>query len=536
MTSKASEKPASAPSHIFLVRHGARLDMADSLWAHSSPTPYDTPLTYSGWVQSRKIGVRIAALLQEDLRSNKPPSQSQSYSPRKNTPPPRIVLHTSPFLRCVQTSMSIASGIAQHHHETVSSALTVNNSTAAVAAEKIQKFVKPILRFDAWLGEWMTPDYYTEISPPPISQLMVKDAKAEYLRSTSTSIIGSRDTPPHGSSFDLQNTLPPSVTGGFVPPSPKYAASPNSSIPTGFVSHAMAYVELDHEWDSTKMGQGAELGEEWGTMHKRFRHGYDRLIRWYMNENDAAVSQVRNARSTDNPLPRMLYPSPDPSSTSSTSSASFSDEHDESVDTAVILVTHGAGCNALIGAITGKPVLIDIGIGSLTMGVLQSTTPKLDLPFKYDLKIVASTDHMRPGSGIERINTPPLLASMGTYMLTTSGISGKNLASAINRPQRSATTSGDRPTMLWTMPRPEDRERPTVTLKEPIKEKEAVIIEPPVLLERSGATLEGGQEDVKSLWAAKAWQRSTPMRRRWTIGREGASGGDCDSGALGEIE
>lgn len=44
-------------------RHGARIDAVDKEWHLTSPTPYDPPLTYGGWIQGRALGARIASLL-----------------------------------------------------------------------------------------------------------------------------------------------------------------------------------------------------------------------------------------------------------------------------------------------------------------------------------------------------------------------------------------------------------------------------------------------------------------------------------------
>ena len=41
---------------------------------------------------------------------------------------------------------------------------------------------KILLRIDAFLGEWLSPDYYEDITPPPNSTLMVAGAKADLLR------------------------------------------------------------------------------------------------------------------------------------------------------------------------------------------------------------------------------------------------------------------------------------------------------------------------------------------------------------------
>ncbi|KAG5358922.1 hypothetical protein CKK34_5254 [Yarrowia sp. E02] len=57
-----------------------------------------------------------------------------------NQQPSRVMVHSSPFLRCVQTA-------------------------AHIAEELIG--CNPKIRMDAALGEWLTPDYFANCSPPP---------------------------------------------------------------------------------------------------------------------------------------------------------------------------------------------------------------------------------------------------------------------------------------------------------------------------------------------------------------------------------
>jgi broad specificity phosphatase PhoE len=525
MTTGSSASSSSAvPSHIFIVRHGARLDAADKDWSQSSPTPYDTPLTYGGWVQCRNLGVRIASLL-------------HTYQPPKSAPKKkrqiRVVVHSSPFLRCIQTSASLVSGIAQHHHQQAVDAQWENKDAEP------ERFVKPALRLDAWLGEWMTTDYYTDITPPPTSQLMVGTTRNEYMRAPG----GIAPVTFTKSSSSLQQdaveeaTLPTSVTGGFVPPSPMYAISNSGMIPMGYFSQAKEFVDFDCMWDSMKFGEGAELGEEWSTMHTRFRTGYKKLIQYYSNEKPSIAtattrSLVKKEKSSapvaitcGNPTPPF--------------SDSDSEDEEDDIETVVILVTHGAGVNALLGAITDKPVLIDIGIGSLSWGVLRSPVVG-DTP-TYDLKLTANTEHMRPST--PSASTPPRspylnarprnAGSLGSFVLSSSGVSGSSLAVAMGgcKTQRSASTgNGARPTGLWTMPKPEDRERTrtawvgedsvvngVASLGVGEKEKEEVMVP----IERSGSVIDGGAGGT-GLWAAKAWK--SPPKRRWTVGREGWNG------------
>jgi hypothetical protein len=79
------------------------------------------------------------------------------------------------------------------------------------------------------------------------------------------------------------------------------------------------------------------------------------------------------------------------------------------------VITHGAGCNALVGALTGEPVLLDFQTASLTLSVRKDnadeqaeadtsreqflspgTAEKTPATKYYSLRLVASTDHLRP--------------------------------------------------------------------------------------------------------------------------------------------
>lgn len=98
---------------------------------------------------------------------------------------------------------------------------------------------------------------------------------------------------------------------------------------------------------------------------------------------------------------------------------------DEDIETIIVIVTHGAGCNALIGAMTGQPVLLDIGLASLTMAVrkedsapvpsspVRSRRGSLDLGIatRYDMQIIASMEHLRPPSNTMGLNSPRLARS-----------------------------------------------------------------------------------------------------------------------------
>ncbi|EPE31467.1 Phosphoglycerate mutase-like protein [Glarea lozoyensis ATCC 20868] len=478
------------PAVVIVVRHGARLDAADKQWHLTSPTPYDPPLTYGGWSQSRALGQRIANILrtrETDDEVISPLDDDGKSGGDRRKRRHKVIIHSSPFLRCVQTSIGISAGLAQNPghshqrphsaHSTTGKAMhsspkmrpTINTGSPslapipepALAGSKPPDIKKSTIRIDAFLGEWLTPDYFELITPPPSSLMMVAGAKADLLRREDYSgltnqkeaIVGGHQKPfPGGwgspvvaaeqdkdegplSSMsalgqalhrrDRTGSLSSVGTNGshnshhsaragtslqsaaehgvYQPPVPNYAISLSDPIPQGYVAHSRdACVDVDYQWDSMRephlWGNGGEYGEEWSSMHKRFRKGLQQMVGWYQNDNDPGKLSKKS-----------------PSSPAALSPGQEDHVEEEDTDLVLILVTHGAGCNALIGALTNQPVLLDVGMTSLTMAVrkpdAQNTppatpgaTPKSQSPRtsrlvnisdEYDVKLIANTEHLR---------------------------------------------------------------------------------------------------------------------------------------------
>ncbi|KAL4880622.1 hypothetical protein BJY04DRAFT_208026 [Aspergillus karnatakaensis] len=461
------------PAAIFIVRHGARLDAANKEWHLTSPTPYDPPLSYGGWLQSRALGTRIhneLRLLEEQLDQSTEEARDPNIQPRhfkQRKQKRRIIIHTSPFLRCVQTAIAISSGISQSDSDTESpqqmrSSPSVRPKTATLAptltlspvAEIPRNSQRCLLRVDACLGEWLNPEYFESITPPPKSERMVAFAKTELLR-REASVIPVADTnyspsvghfpggwastgsaqeggakPPvdapsvssaasngntqrnragsHDSlkAVDTQwgrriltvNTDIPSVPGAaYTPPKPSYAISPSNPIPDGYVNHARdACVLVDYQWDSMRepqnWGSGGEYGDEWSTMLTRFGTGIGRIISWYQDDDASPAPSHRRTRS------QLQFLDQD-------------ETEDSSINTILILVTHGAGCNALIGALSGEPALVNIPTASLTLAVRKDSRDRfgdLSGPGDYKLAEIASTDHLRPGISPASARSPSI--------------------------------------------------------------------------------------------------------------------------------
>lgn len=517
-----------------MIRHGLRLDAADQSWHLHTPTPYDPPLTYGGWNQCRALGARIATLLnarEQEAAAPEPDSSVKSHDfasrhardggaqgdghgderPRKRRRiKHNVVIHSSPFLRCLQTSVAIAAGMAQYkpsieavgrtrgtsksqgaspqlrpmeRHASPRLAPIVEPNLAHTVARKVlqqpRHHRKSTLRVDAFLGEWLNPEYYESILPPPPSAMMVTTAKAELMeneavelftpaasaksssgslwnangnatssgsresplddwspvdeamptspvspssrRRASQSSVGSIDRPkspfrPGSALQPLTSTLPKQESAVYHPPQPHYAVSSSDHIPRGYVAHARtACVNVEYQWDSSRSpqnwGDGGEFGEEWSSMHKRFRRGLNHLIGWYSCESTDDRSEDALGVDQADRRPQSKHV-----------------EEEEQEDTVVIMVTHGAGCNALIGALTGQPVLLDVGMASLTMAVRRDDAPpittyasttgpispppdgsldpspirrtSLDLGLSsiYEMKLVASSEHLRPSA------------------------------------------------------------------------------------------------------------------------------------------
>lgn len=372
----------------------------------------------------------------------------------------RTIVHVSPYLRCLQTAIAVCSAISQSHPPAECDIRTSAGPDANIPSPSPSPNThRSLLRVDAFLGEWLCPDYFEHITPPPSSERLIAGAKAELLRRSintvpeadmttrpptgyfpggwgSASNPGSpdeegKDQPgplPAGTaikqrfragSYDSLNSfhsprpkallskintnlssIPDGNPAGYVPPIPSYAIASSDPIPAGYVTHARnACVNVDYQWDSMNnphdWGNGGDYGEEWGAMHSRFSNGLENMVEWYQDHD------------TSYPQPRQP------------SNEEAGDEDD--VETVLVLITHGAGCNAMVGALTGEPVLLDFSTASLTMAMRKDDVqdqPDGGVSFNstgrgrslsdpaglrdYDLKLAASVDHLRP-----RVNNPP---------------------------------------------------------------------------------------------------------------------------------
>lgn len=460
------------PAYIFVVRHGNRLDVVDRNWHLSSPTPYDPPLTYSGWAQSRAVGTQISNILRD--------RSTQDANPLKKPKRYRIVIHSSPFVRCLQTSIAISAGLmgrpsllapaqrnlspAQVSQLAESETAQANGSTTRPKQRRTSIVgKKAVLRIDAFLGEWLSPGYFELITPPPGSVMMLASAKASLLKAedyksyphlqtrsqsnasvsvqpprsqlwpgsptksaslsaSSASAGGDAVAPPQlrnmtGTKDSLSvaaGATPVVEAGAYDPPVPAFSMSKGATIPAGYVNHAKDFcVVVDYQWDSMRppynWGDGGELPEDWPDMHKRFKKGLQALVDWYTKADDpaSAVTTEYVKPGADGLIP-----------------AQTENEEDENVETVVIVVSHGAGCNAMIGAITHRPALMDVPISSISMAALRKTSQasngvgprttngSVPLHQTYDLVLNASTDHLRSAAPTPNPSPSPSMASV----------------------------------------------------------------------------------------------------------------------------
>lgn len=204
----------------------------------------------------------------------------------------------------------------------------------------------------------------------------------------------------------------PAISPGYIAPIPSYAVSTSEPIPVGYVAHARdACVDIDYQWDSTRdpmaWGEGGVLPEEWANMHQRFRKGLKRLVDWYSTTEHPGQMVTKM-----------------PTAYSSVKLNGYEQcsvvEDDFEIENVVILVSHGAGCNALVGGVTNQPVLADVPMASLSIAKRRTgfdspqrvvddraiaslddalSRNKLTVPELYELPIFASTDHLSGGSG-----------------------------------------------------------------------------------------------------------------------------------------
>lgn len=370
------------------------------------------------------LGSRIATELKYLDATNKVNGDDRPAKRRK------ILIHSSPYLRCIQTAVAIGAGLREPESRPIrlppslrkgsilDNEIREEDEDEVPAPQLETRTPKPLLRMDCYLEEWRSAGYFEKSIPPAASVDLLAAAK-EYLKKPAEEIKGAdMASPPidelaaidwtektaEASSMpthekaglrqqmskrarhlsDIQKNSRPdrfrSTPTGYNAPIPTYALAPSDPIPIGFVAHARdACLDIDFDWDSTKhWGDGGVWDEEWGSMHRRVGVGLQKLTDYYAEDTED--------------------------------------------DIVVILVSHQACCNALIRIMTGAPALHDIGLSSLTLATRRSESQparprsptarrsSLDvgLAQEFEMKIIASTEHLRGGSNPLGLNSPRL--------------------------------------------------------------------------------------------------------------------------------
>lgn len=396
------------------------------------------------------------------------------------------MIHSSPYKRCMQTSIAIAAGLKYPEPERLRplpiafqrsslssppigpdgqrapSGLPNEEAPRSQPNGKPQPYdEKYEVKIDPWIGEWLSTSYFEDSVPPPSGNLIIARAKETLTRSVqeirgadlsafvpvaespadddenendssnnslgekgglrAMAVIGhslahrsratsfGRDLANNSRPLSVEKLRQRSRTTTYSPPLPQYSLAPQDPIPAGYVAHARdACVQPNLQWDSVAMGWGDGGGypEEWSGMHVRFRLGLQRLLAYYKDQE--TLSSEGNDGSEDDPEEDLI----------------------------VVLVTHQAGANALIRLMTGAPALHDIGVASLTLAVRRpvlrrppslagtshsplgfgresrrnSRRGSLDLGLadEFEMRIIASTEHLRHGSNPLGLNSPRL--------------------------------------------------------------------------------------------------------------------------------
>jgi hypothetical protein len=403
---------------------------------------YDTPLTYGGWKQAQALGAYIAQLL---LLPGNPDRRKK-----------RIIIHSSPFARCVQTAIGLSAGIAQVVPPVADTSNETENS-GPIVTRIASPYSRITLKIDPWLGEWMTEQYFNHWVPTSLRSsdivarartLLTSTGEAEGIRidvKTLSSNIPARE-PQSPKDISTINALKiqslVSARGRtYVAPTPNHAVLATDIIPKGYVAHARdACIQFDKTWVGLR--DGGEYGEKWSDFHQRIGAGVEAMLQWYLvhRYDETLLGASQNDRGlVEDELNKAASEKVEESTKrlSDISLGSVNASPDSDEELIVILVTHAGGCNKLLHAFTHKPVLIDFPQSSLTIAMKNTDfngAGELDtLSKQYKVVLQASTDHLNPAARFKTIKE-----------LATANIS-------VTRHSRS-TSRSNRRTTLTTIP------------------------------------------------------------------------------------
>ncbi|KAF2675188.1 hypothetical protein BT63DRAFT_409294 [Microthyrium microscopicum] len=324
------------PDKLFVVRHGARLDEVRRQPQEEFEYFEDSPLTMGGWIQAQTTGYRIASMLLD-------PSLNSDGRVK------RIFIHSSPFLRCIQTTIGIAAGISGFAPsiEVKSNLPPHTESSSSDFEPEPLPFLQPVVRIEPWLGEWMTKNYFrvnpedskvdapdpkevfqyaftimggmgidylpncdegdylppTDPARAPISKELLQDAfeaMASEDAAQEVRLNGRRNSHPPLPLSDLINGGAYDLQTGIYQNHSEYSPYPTDQIPAGVIAHARdACLAFDSEWKG--LGEGGHLDESWEVFTNRISTGFESLISWYLrNPLDTAEENI--SQSQDAPI------------------------------------------------------------------------------------------------------------------------------------------------------------------------------------------------------------------------------------------
>ena len=141
------------PGRIAIIRHAERIDLKNKSWKATAPRPHDSPITEVGHQMGRSLGAWFAQ--HSGSTTNSSNSCADAFDngllfngTQASGGVHRIVIASSPLLRCVETSKAIADGI-QHfvkekcdsQHQQLEIVITLQN-----ALVELDKWVKYDIR------------------------------------------------------------------------------------------------------------------------------------------------------------------------------------------------------------------------------------------------------------------------------------------------------------------------------------------------------------------------------------------------------
>lgn len=338
--------PPKLPAMLFILRHCTRLDYVNPHWPSSSISPQNPPISCGGWLEGVELGHAIGELIKSHLNGRAAPT---------------VTIYTAPAVRCLQSCAAFAVGLTR-------SLLSTGNLSAAgrffsleVGGQTIDSPAaeKPLLRTDLFLAEWSNSAVLGKAVPTP-DVVLLEEAKT----------LG----------------LPQDINGPMTD-----AAGP---VPDNILLHGWSLLDADVQFDSLQHGAGGSFEESWDAMLMRFQRGMHKVL----------VEQSTHATGSDKPFAEAPSREQVPRGSHSEYQAAPEKEN------VVLFLTHGAGCTALIHALSGTPTqdLPYIKRSSLSMAVRVGSRETVNLGGEegsrdasvlglYRLDLINSLDHLPSG-------------------------------------------------------------------------------------------------------------------------------------------